>query len=191
MADDTTSTDDTTGTDDAPGGDADGITGDLGDSGKRALTEERTARRNAEKAAKASKAELDKLRAEGQSEAEKAIAKAKAEGSAETLAKANARVLKAEVRAAAAGKMNDPADAVHFLDLSDFEVGDDGEVDAKAIAKAIDALLKDKPYLGKGDGAGGGSRRSTGSADGGARGGGGKPAADMNAWLRGEPGVRL
>jgi len=73
----------------------------------------------------------------------------------------------------------DPADAVHFLDLSEFEVSEDGEVDSKAIAKAIDRLVKDKPYLASG------APRGSGSADGGAR-GGSKPEADMNAWLRGE-----
>lgn len=187
MADDTgTTTTDDTQTDDDTTGDTGTTTTDLGDAGARALTAERTARRTAERNAKAAKAELDKLRADGQSETEKAIAKAKADGGSEALAKANARVLKAEVRAAAASKLNDPSDATHFLDLSEFEVSDDGEVDAKAIAKAIDALLKDKPYLAKGE-----ARRTTGSADGGARGTNGKAGPDMNAWLRGEPGVRL
>lgn len=164
-------TDDTTndGTDDAQ----------LGDAGRRALADERAARRKAEKDAKATKAELDRLRSEGQSEQDKAIAKAKTEGATEALTKANERVLKAEVRAAAAGKLTDPADAARFLDLSDFPVGDDGEVDAKALGQAIDRLLKERPYLGTG------AKRTTGSADGGAR-GNGKAAPDMNAWLRGE-----
>lgn len=66
---------------------------------------------------------------------------------AEALAKANGRILKAEVRAAAAGKLHDPADALRHLDLSDFEVGDDGEVDTAAVTEAIEALVKSKPYL--------------------------------------------
>jgi len=184
MAEDTGTTD--TDTADGTTDDADGITDDLGDAGKRALADERSARRNAEKAAKTARAELDRLKAAGATEAEKAIAKAKAEGATEATTLANSRILKAEVRAAAAGKLNDPADAAYFLDLSDFEVSDNGEVDTKALGKAIDALLKDKPYLARN-----GQQRTTGSADGGARGGAGKPGADMNAWLRGEPGIRL
>lgn len=128
-------------------------------------------------AARAAKEELDKLRADGQSEAEKAIAKAKAEGGAEALQKANARVLRAEVKAIAAGKLADPADAVHFLDLSDFEVSEDGDVDSKAIARAIDHLVKEKPYLATG------AKRTNGSADGGARGGGGA-GTSMNDLIR-------
>lgn len=153
----------------------------LREAGTKALTDERAARKRAEREAKEAKAELDKIRNAGQSEQEKAIAKAKAEGTTEALKTANARILRAEIKAAAGGKLTDPADAVRLLDLSDFEVDADGEVDSKAIAKAIDQLVKDKPYL-AGNGAGNTTR---GSADQGARGGGGsKP--DMNAWLRGE-----
>lgn len=179
MADDTTTDDDTT--DDAESG-AD----ELGDAGKQALANERTARKSAERTAKAAKAELGRLKADGATESEKAIAKAKAEGATEAAGKANARILKAEVRAVAAGKLNDPADAVAFLDLSEFTVSDDGDVDTSAIAKAIEKLLKQKPYLAKGE-----TVRTTGSADGGARGGNGSKGTDMNAWLRGEPGARL
>ncbi|KRC37517.1 hypothetical protein [Oerskovia sp. Root22] len=63
------------------------------------------------------------------------------------LAKANERIRKAEVRAAAAGKLSDPADALKFLDLEQFEVGSDGEVDTSAINEALEGLVKSKPYL--------------------------------------------
>jgi len=66
---------------------------------------------------------------------------------AEALAKANQRILNAEVRAAAKGELADPEDALKFLDLSEFEVGDDGSVDTAAIKAAIEALKKEKPYL--------------------------------------------
>lgn len=36
---------------------------------------------------------------------------------------------------------------MRFLDLSTFKVDDNGEVDGKAIAAAIDELVKTKPYL--------------------------------------------
>lgn len=178
MPDDTSTTDQTA--DDQQQDDDQNDEPQLGVKGEAALVAERAARRKAEKDAKTTKAELERLRTASQSEQEKAIAAAKAQGATEALSKANARVLAAEVRAAAAGKLADPADASRFLDLSEFEVGDDGEVDAKAIAKAIDQLVKEKPYLGTN-----GAKRSTGSGDGGAR-GNGKTPPDMNAWLRGE-----
>ncbi|MFR5302235.1 MAG: hypothetical protein ACLTGO_11285 [Bifidobacterium scardovii] len=67
----------------------------------------------------------------------------------EALAAANQRILKAEVRAAASGKLTDPSDALRYLDLSKFTVTDDGGVDSQAIAGAIGELLEQKPYLGK------------------------------------------
>jgi membrane protein involved in colicin uptake len=179
MADDTTDQ-----TDDQQQSDTTDQTDDdaqLGDAGKRALADERNARKRAERDAKTTKAELDRIRAEGQTETEKAIAKAKAEGANEALTKANERVLKAEVKAAAAGKLTDPADAARFLDLSEFTVGDDGDVDSKALGQAIDRLLKERPYLGNG-----GGKRPVGGADGGARSNGAVNTPDMNAWLRGE-----
>ncbi|WP_206492321.1 hypothetical protein [Rhodococcus sp. KRD162] len=63
------------------------------------------------------------------------------------LARANSRILRSEVRAAAAGKLADPADAIKFLDLDQFDVGEDGEVDEDEIADAIDDLVTRKPYL--------------------------------------------
>lgn len=96
------------------------------------------------------------------------------------LAKASERILKAEVRAAAAGKLADPNDALRFIDLSSFEVGEDGEVDATQIAQAIDDLLVAKPYL-----AAQGGRRFQGTADGGAREGSTKPSQLTRKDLRG------
>jgi len=55
--------------------------------------------------------------------------------------------VRAEVRAAAAGKLADPSDALRFLDLAQFEVGEDGDIDQDEIADAIDELLTQKPYL--------------------------------------------
>ena len=69
----------------------------------------------------------------------------------EALKSANQRVLKAEIRAAASGKLADPNDALRFVDLSKFTVGDDGEVDSDAIGSAISELLASKPYLGAKD----------------------------------------
>lgn len=65
----------------------------------------------------------------------------------DALKAANARILKAEVRAASAGKLRDPADALRYLDLSDISVSDDGEADTETLNSRIDALLKERPYL--------------------------------------------
>lgn len=66
---------------------------------------------------------------------------------AEALSKANERILKAEIRAAAASRLADPNDALRFIDLDGFEVGDDGEVDRESITAAIEELVGAKPYL--------------------------------------------
>src|SRR3546814_16404189 len=65
----------------------------------------------------------------------------------DALAKANTRIIRAEVKAAAASRLADPADAYKFLDLDQFEVDDDGNVDSEEIADAIEDLIKSKPYL--------------------------------------------
>lgn len=137
----------------------------LGDPGKKALdtmkAERNTAREEAKKArdeAEALKAQIEGREAEYKAEQEKRAAEQAA------LEKANERILKAEVRAAAAGKLSDPADALRFIDLSSFEVGDDGEVDASAITGAITDLISTKPYLAVQDG-----KRFQGDADAGTR----------------------
>ena len=168
-APDTTQTTTTTSID--PSSDS---TADLGEAGRRALAAERNRANEAERAAKAHEAklatltaELEKLRDASRSDAEKAIEKARKEATEsarkETLAAANRRIVLAEIRAAAGGKLADPSDAVRLLNVDDFTVNDDGEVDAKAISKAIDGLLDAKPYLSVN------AKRVQGSADGGAR----------------------
>lgn len=157
-------------------------TGDQGAGSKDAvladLARERDKRQEAEKAAKQAARELETLRASSMTDQEKAIAEARKSATNEVLAKANARIVNAEIRAAAAGKLANPSAATKFLDASDFQVDDDGDVDRNAIDKAIDRLLKDEPYL-----AVPASNRATGSADGGAR-GTSAASTDMNALLR-------
>lgn len=148
-----TGADDSDGDDDADPEGAD----QLGDKGKRALASmkgkwrtERDKRRELEQRL----AEKD-----GADEAEQARRKAEADA----VAKANARILKAEIRAVAKGRLADPKDALTFLDLDQFEVGEDGEIDPEEIEEAISDLLKDKPYL-----AAQSRQRFQGTADGGA-----------------------
>ncbi|MEU9777440.1 hypothetical protein [Streptomyces sp. NPDC047968] len=145
--------DDAGGDDDA---DPDGAD-QLGDKGKRALASmkgkwrtERDRRRELEQQL------ADK---DGADEAETARRKAEADA----LAKANGRILRAEIRAAAKGRLNDPKDALTFLDLDQFEVGEDGEIDPEEIEDAISDLLKGKPYL-----AAATAKRFQGTGDGGA-----------------------
>lgn len=67
----------------------------------------------------------------------------------QAIANANQRVLKSEIRAAAAGVLENPADATIFLDLSQFTVSDDGETNSEEINNALGALVKERPYLAK------------------------------------------
>lgn len=163
--DDETDTDDDTDDADAKDDDADVDddadpegSEDLGDKGKRALDSmkaklktERTRRRTAE-------AQLQAKPADG-GDADQIQAKADQAATA----KANTRIVRSEVRAAAAGKLADPKDALRFLDLDQFEVDEDGQVDEDEIADAIEDLMKNKPYLAAATG-----RRFQGTGDGGA-----------------------
>lgn len=124
----------------------------LGDPGKKALDAMKAEKRAALQEARDAKAERDALQArlDGK-EAEHAAAterqRAVDEANAAANAKANEKILKAEVRAAATGALADPADALLYLDLSQFEVGDDGDVDTAAVKAAIKTLVETKPYL--------------------------------------------
>lgn len=164
-------TDDTT---DDQTHDDDTTTDDLGAGGKAALASERESRKAAEKAARQAQAELEKVKRQQMGEQERAIAEARDEAKREALTAANERLLKAEVRAAAAGKLADPSIAVRLLDLSEFDVSDDGDVDAKALTKAIDGLVKQYPALA--------AKSATGDGDAGAR--RAANGTDMNALIR-------
>lgn len=113
----------------------------LGDKGKRALD----AMKGKLKSERARRRDLERqLAQKNQGDGDDdAVAKA----TAAATAAANTRILKAEIRAAAAKKLADPRDALRFLDLEQFEVDADGEVDADEIADAIETLIKSKPYL--------------------------------------------
>ena len=87
----------------------------------------------------------------------------------EAITVANERILKAEFRLVAKGKLTDPSDVFRFpeiIDLSAFEVGADGEVDPEAIEAAVNTLIAKRPDL-----AAQGGKKFQGSADGGARNG--------------------
>lgn len=149
---------------------------------------ERNAKANADAQAKLAAAEkrlreLDTSKSDHEKQLDIAREEAAANARLEALQKANARILKSEVRAAAGGKLADPEDAVRFLDLDTFDVSEDGEVDAKAIASAVDRLLKEKPYLSADAG-----MKRFGDANQGARGKPGAGGTSMNDLIRQKAG---
>lgn len=131
---------------------------------QRSRQNEKTAKERAD-AIRSAESERDKLRAQlDGKEAEFTAAQERASLEKAALDKANDRILKSEVKAAAKGVLADPQDAYKFLDLDSFEVDDDGNVDESAIAKSLADLVAAKPYLGAQ-----GGRKFQGTADGGAR----------------------
>ncbi|WP_338183013.1 hypothetical protein [Jatrophihabitans sp.] len=149
----------------------------LGDAGKQAIDRMKAERKTARDEAAAEKARADALQAKlDGKEAEHTAAQEKADTEKAALAKANDRIVRSEVKAAAKGVLADPADAYKFLDLDSFEVSDDGDVDEAAIAAALDELVKNKPYLAVQDG-----KRFQGGADGGTRKESGKSVDDQIA----------
>ena len=136
------------------------------------------------KAREAAEAKLAEAAEATQTETEKLIAKARKEAADEARAEVSTayktRILNAEIRAQAAGKFANKNLAVKLLDLDAADlVNEDGEVDEKAIAKAVDDFLKD------GDNAGlraDAVARVTGDADAGK--GSGAPRGDMNDFIR-------
>ncbi len=62
-------------------------------------------------------------------------------------AKVAERIIRTELRAASTGKLADPNDVIKFLDLSQFALDAEGNVDEEEIGWAIDDLVKRKPYL--------------------------------------------
>ena len=132
----------------------------LGDPGKKALNAMKEQRKAAEIRAREAEAERDALKAklEGR-EAEYAA-------EVEKNKTRNEAILRAELKAAAKGKLADPADAALFIDLKGFEVDGNGDVDTDALNAAIDDLIARKAHL-----AAAPQRRFDGDADAGPKGG--------------------
>ena len=111
---------------------------------KKALVAERAARKAAEKELADARAALA---AKDKTVEEQALDAARREAVAEVTTKANARVITAELKSAAKGVLADPADALAFIKISDFEVDANGDVDSDALNDAIADLLVRKPHL--------------------------------------------
>lgn len=128
---------------------------------KKALAAERKARREAEK--KASALEAERALADKEP-AEQAIEQARREAREEAQSAFNQRLVQAELKAALAGKVNDPALALKVIDTSVIDVGDDGEVDPQSVTDAIEAAIAQYPILRAVD------KKFNGTADQGAKG---------------------
>lgn len=118
---------------------------------KAVIDKERKLAREAVKRANSAEADLAKLRETNMTEHERAVKAARDTGLSEGVKAGNARLLRAEVISAAAGKFVQPDEAFVFLKdsglLDDVAISDDGEVDGSAINSAIEDLLKAKPHL--------------------------------------------
>lgn len=135
-------------------GDPDGADA-LGDKGKNALRVMKDRVRASKKEAREAKAELARLKnSAGKSKEDQEAEAERAQRDAAILSKANERIVRSEIKSAAAGKLQNPALAIRLLDISEFEVDEDGNVDEDEIAEAIDELLEREPYLAVQGGAG-------------------------------------
>lgn len=116
----------------------------LGDPGKKALDTMKAK-------LKAANAELKTFRdaqeLAGKTADEQEQARLRQDAESRAIAKANERILRADVKAAAAGKLKNPEIAVKLLDLSSFEADEEGNFDQSEIETAIGDLLKAEPYL--------------------------------------------
>lgn len=109
---------------------------------KKALAAERKARREAEKKAREAS---EALSVKDKPADEQAVDLARREAAAEATRGMSDRLIKAEVKAALAGKVENPARVLGFVDISDIELGDDGDIDGDAIADAVEQFLSDYP----------------------------------------------
>lgn len=138
---------------------------DLGDKGKRALDAMKAKLKTERERRRTAEAKLQDKPADG-GDADQIQAKADAAATA----RANGRILRSELKAVATGKLINPKDALTFIDLDQFEVDEDGQVDEDEITDAIEDLLKERPYL-----AAATAKRFQGTGDGGAARKAGRP----------------
>lgn len=94
------------------------------------------------------KAELEKVKAETQSDQEKALEAARKEAREEVMGDANRRLINAEARALAAETgWHYPQDAHRYIDASTVKVNDDGTIDAESVKNALAKATEDRPAL--------------------------------------------
>lgn len=144
-----------TSTDDASGG----ATDDVKNPRLKELSDEAAKRRVEAKAEKdradALAAKLREYEDKDKSELEKAQRDAKELGDKVETLEAQLSTAQLELsffRSGAAAQLQDPADALKFLDLTSIKAGDDGTLPDKEVLAAVNDLLKRKPYLAKSPG---------------------------------------
>jgi len=124
-----------------------GDPGELGDAGKAALDSERKARRDAERELVKAQRQLEEANRAKLGDTERAVAEAADKARNETRAEYDRRLVAAEARARAAGKLANPELAARLLDLDKFMPDAGEDIDGDAISAAIDELVKAEPYL--------------------------------------------
>jgi hypothetical protein len=151
-------------------------TGDegLSEGGHKALAAEREAAKAARREAATLKRQLEQLQKAQMSDTERAITEAKESTAAEVRAEFGQRLAKSALVAAAATAGAELGDLLEYIDLKRF-VGDDGELNDKAIASAVDKLPR--------------KQTTATSFDGGPRGGAAKQTS-MDDLIRGQVGAR-
>jgi hypothetical protein len=127
---------------------------ELGDAGKQAIDRMKEAKKASDKAAKLANDRADALQAQLDAQSkpaeEQALDNARKEGETTANQAANVRIVRSELKAAAAVKLANPLDALAFINPTKFEVDANGEVDSDALNEAIDSLLRERPYLASG-----------------------------------------
>lgn len=109
---------------------------------KKALRAERDARKAAERERNTLKQQLE---AKDKPADQAAIDEARREAEQAATEKANGRIVRAELRAAAAGKVSNLTALTRLVDVSQIEVDADGEPSADDIEDAIAQFLSDYP----------------------------------------------
>lgn len=130
------------GTDDGQDQGSDDGEDQLGDAGKQAIDRMKTRLKRERERRKAAEQKL------AQRDDDDAAAKAESEATK----KANRKIIRAELKQAAADRLTDPSDALDLIDIDEIgvEVDDDGEVDdPELLTAALDDLLERKPHLAK------------------------------------------
>lgn len=124
---------------DTPIPDTPDATPEMGEAAKKALAEERKARRDAERKFKEQASELEALRQASMSDQEKAVATARAEARTETLREIGESRVDDAVRVATAGRSVDVDALLEGLDRGRF-IDDEGQPDRDAIAAWVDRI---------------------------------------------------
>lgn len=131
-----------------PGTPSEGDDPPLGPAGEKALAEWKRRAKEAEQQAKDHAARIKEYEDRDKTDAEKQADALKA--AQDRAEQATRLAVSAKVEALAAGRFQDPLDAVEALRSGSY-VGEDGAVDTEAITTALDDLLTRKPHWAAGE----------------------------------------